>query len=273
MTDDGTAYGAALDILAQQNKLGKFSLDTMALGPAFDAAAVRSALEEAGLRWTTVNDPAKDIARLLADNKIVAVFAGRMEYGPRALGNRSILGSASDSAINNALNAQLNRTEFMPFAPMTRSEDAAACYENIAGAEHAAEFMTITFRCTPYLKQSCPAVVHVDGTARPQLVVKEKNPFIHAIITAYKELTGRPAIINTSFNVHEEPIVCTPQDAIAGFLDSGLDYLYFDTGQLLSFADNHEAALRHHQNKRRNRSQKEENLTNLVDELWKMMPA
>jgi carbamoyltransferase len=235
MTNDGTAHGAALHVLASEGKLKNGRLDSVSAGPAFTGQQIEEALRSAGLRWEKIAKPSEKIAALLANGKTVAVFEGGMEFGPRALGNRSILASASDTAINSKLNARLSRSDFMPFAPMTRLEDAEQCYENISGAEHAAAFMTMTFACTPFMKERCPAVVHVDGTARPQLVAKDKQPFIHAVLSAYKDATGNPALVNTSFNLHEEPIVCSPAEAIESFLKAGLDYLYFDPEILVSF--------------------------------------
>src|SRR5436309_13992533 len=148
-----------------------------------------------------------------------------MEYGPRALGNRSILYHAKEPAVNQWLNTRLGRTEFMPFAPATLYEDRAQCYQRIDGAEFTAQFMTITFDCTPWMIKNSPAAVHVDGTARPQLVTAQSNPSFHRILTEYQRLTGIPSVINTSFNMHEEPIVCSPDDAVRAFLQGNLDYL------------------------------------------------
>jgi len=148
-----------------------------------------------------------------------------MEYGPRALGNRSILYPATDPTVNDWLNKNLNRTEFMPFAPATLYEYREKCYLNVAGAENTAKYMTITFDCTPWMKEHSPAAVHVDGTARPQLVTPESNPSFYKILKEYHKLTGLPSIINTSFNMHEAPIVCTPEDAIVTFQQGHLDYL------------------------------------------------
>jgi carbamoyltransferase len=132
---------------------------------------------------------------------------------------------AREPEVNQWLNKRLGRTEFMPFAPVTLMEDAARCFHGISGAEHAAEFMTITFDCTPWMREQCPAAVHVDGTARPQLVRREVNPGYYAIVEEYAKLSGIPCLINTSFNMHEEPIVCTPADAVRAFLDGKLDAL------------------------------------------------
>ena len=167
----------------------------------------------------------KRIAELLTSGKIVAHFNGRMEYGPRALGNRTIMYHAKDPDVNLWLNTQLGRTEFMPFAPATLYEERERCYKNIQGAEHTAQFMTITFDCTDFMLEHCPAAVHVDGTARPQLVAQEANPRFYNIIKEYHKLTGNPSIINTSFNMHEEPIVCTPKDAVRAFVLGNLHYL------------------------------------------------
>ena len=119
------------------------------------------------------------------------------------MGNRSILASATDPEINLTLNAKLNRTEFMPFAPINRIEDAEQLYQNINQVLHAAKFMTVTVNCTKKMKTACPATVHIDGTARPQLISRNQNPLAYDILTHYQEICGKPALVNTSFNIHE----------------------------------------------------------------------
>lgn len=268
MTDDGTAMGAALHVLAKEGRLKRSKIHSMALGPDFNEQQIEAVLAARKVNWKRLDHPAEQLGTLLAQGKIVAMFEGGMEFGPRALGNRSIIASASDADINRRLNRQLNRTEFMPFAPMTLIEDAENCYLNIEGIKHTAEFMTITANCTDDMREQCPAVVHIDGTARPQLVDKQYFPFLHEVIATYKRLSGRPAIVNTSFNIHEEPIVCSPDDAIDGFLEAGLDYLYLHPGYLLNFAENHEVALMHLQAKRATPSRKSVALSYLNDELF-----
>jgi carbamoyltransferase len=113
----------------------------------------------------------------------------------------------------------------MPFAPATLYEERHRCYENIHGAELPAQFMTLTFACTDFMKHTCPAAVHVDGTARPQLIRREANSSFYQIVREYYQLSGIPSVINTSFNMHEEPIVNSPKDAIRAFLQGNLDYL------------------------------------------------
>jgi carbamoyltransferase len=141
------------------------------------------------------------------------------------LGNRSVLYPARDPEVNQWLNHQLGRTEFMPFAPAALASEAGRLFKNLSGCERTAEFMTITFDCTDEMIRQCPAAVHVDGTARPQLVSDRTNPSFCKIVEGYYASTGIPAVINTSFNMHEEPIVCSPDDAIRAFLLGNIDYL------------------------------------------------
>jgi len=194
-------------------------------GPEFSNAELRAALEEDGLAFSEPADMARHVAEEIHAGRVVARFDGRMEYGPRALGNRSILYHGRDPNVNQWLNKRLGRTEFMPFAPVTLWEQRHRCYHGLAGAEHTAEFMTVTFDCTDWMKAICPAAVHVDGTARPQLLRREVNPGYYDILAEYERISGNPCMINTSFNMHEEPIVCTPRDAVRAFLDGRIDGL------------------------------------------------
>ena len=224
MGDGGCASGAAF-LAFDRKVLVTEQLDNAYLGPDFDDQEIEHALQVAGVEFERFDIVEPEIAKHLADNRIVARFNGRMEYGPRALGNRSILYPAGDPEINLWLNHQLGRTEFMPFAPAALLEEAPRLFLNTAGCEKTAEFMTITFDCTDEMKQMCPAAVHIDGTARPQLVSAESNASFHSILTHYNKLTGIPSVINTSFNMHEEPIVCSPTDAVRAFLDGRIDIL------------------------------------------------
>lgn len=271
MTDDGTALGAAWHVLSKRPEFDPKPLTSMYLGPSYTQAEIVQLLQSEGVRYTQPEKAAEVVAQKIADGKVVAVFQGAMEFGPRALGNRSILAQASRNDINQNLNKRLNRTEFMPFAPMTRVEDAARCYLNIEPVLHAAEFMTVTVDCRPEMQEKCPAVVHVDGTARPQLVSAQSNPLIHAIITHYVGIADRPAIVNTSFNIHEEPIVCSPLDALKGFFESGLDYLYLDGGLLIDFAENKEVALRYLQHKLAEPGAKVQAQSDLLKEQMRLM--
>ena len=195
------------------------------LGPDYSDAEIRQELEKEDVEATRYDDVEAEIARLLSNNAIVARFNGRMEYGPRALGNRTILYQPTDPTLTVWLNESLQRTEFMPFAPVVMAEHAERCFVGLKGAEDTARFMTITFDCTEWMAENCPAVVHIDNTARPQLVSLDDNPSMYRILENYHRITGLPVLINTSFNMHEEPIVCSPYDAIRAFKLGHLDYL------------------------------------------------
>ena len=223
MGDGGCGTGLALH-LSWPGGAGEPIRDVY-LGPEFSDAEIRRELERHGLPFGEPADLPSEIARRVHGGQVIARFAGRMEYGPRALGNRSILYHAREPEVNQWLNKRLGRTEFMPFAPVTRWEARHRCYNRLAGAEHTAQFMTITFDCTDWMKRACPAAVHVDGTARPQLIRRETNPEYYRILEEYEKLSGIPCLINTSFNMHEEPIVCTPADAVRAFLQGQLDGL------------------------------------------------
>jgi carbamoyltransferase len=224
MGDGGCGTGAALLQFASEGGIPD-PLTDVYWGPCYAEPQIEDALQRAQLPFDRYSPIEPKVGQLIAAGKVVARFNGRMEYGPRALGNRSILYHTKEPDVNQWLNQRLGRTEFMPFAPATLFEHRHECYRHIGGAEHAAQFMTVTFDCTERMKRESPAAVHVDGTARPQLVTAEGNPSFHRIISEYHQLTGIPSVINTSFNMHEEPIVCSPDDAIRAFLQGNLDYL------------------------------------------------
>ncbi len=229
MPDDGMPVGAALGLyheLAGEKYDPEFvAMPHVYLGPKYSNDAIKADLDKENIEAVFFEDIETKIAGLLADNAIIARFNGRMEYGPRALGNRTILYGPTDPTITFWLNESLQRTEFMPFAPVVMAEHMDKCFVNMKGAENTARFMTITFDCTDWMAENCPAVVHVDNTARPQLVSPADNPSMYRILEEYYKLTGLPVLINTSFNMHEEPIVCSPYDAIRAFKLGHLDYL------------------------------------------------
>jgi carbamoyltransferase len=224
MGDGGTGTGAAF-LASREFLKEREAYQTVYFGPDYPDSVLVRELQAAGLAFEYIVPIEPVVARLIHDGNVVARFNGRMEYGPRALGNRSILYHATEPEVNQWLNQRLGRTEFMPFAPATLFQERHRCYENMDGAEYAAQFMTITFDCTEFMKRTCPAAVHVDGTARPQLIRQEANPSFYHIVREYYHLSGIPSVINTSFNMHEEPIVNSPQDAIRAFLQGNLDYL------------------------------------------------
>jgi carbamoyltransferase len=136
-----------------------------------------------------------------------------------------MLARPTEGRINDWLNQRLDRSEFMPFAPSVLAEQADEVFLDVGKARHSAEFMTITFDVRPEWRERIPAVVHVDGTARPQLVRRDINPRYHQLISAYYALSGIPLVLNTSFNVHEEPIVCAPGEALRAFAERRVDAL------------------------------------------------
>jgi carbamoyltransferase len=228
MSDCGMGIGAALAAHYAREPRPKTEtrcLDTVYLGPSYSEDEIVEALERDAVDFTRTQNLEAEVAALLSQGAVVARFDGRMEYGPRALGNRTIMYQPTDPSVNDWLNEALGRTEFMPFAPAVLDGEAERCFLGYDGAQRTARFMTITFNCTDWMKEACPGVVHVDGTARPQIVRAEDNPGFHRIISEYRRLTGLPMIINTSFNMHEEPIVCTPGDAVRAFSLGHLDYL------------------------------------------------
>src|SRR5262249_33940092 len=145
-----------------------FEIPTVYLGPAYDDVEIAEALREEGIPYRTLSeeDRPRAVAEMLTAGHVVGWYQGRMEYGPRALGNRSILATATDPAINKVLNDRLQRTEFMPFAPVTIDSCAAKCFDGWQPDQVSSRFMTICYRATPLVTERCPAVVHVDGTAR-----------------------------------------------------------------------------------------------------------
>jgi carbamoyltransferase len=229
MDDGGLSVGSALAAQAEQPGFDPVAmiqpLANVYYGPGYDEREIERAVQAAGVLASYEPDIHRRAAELLAQGRVVARFTGRMEYGPRALGHRSILYQTTDPTVNDWLNDHLHRTEFMPFAPATLVDQAPLYYEGVAGAEDPARFMTITFNCTARMQRESPGVVHVDGTARPQIIDRDTAPDFDQILRAYHELTGLPSLINTSFNMHEEPIVCTPGDALRSFQQGNLDYL------------------------------------------------
>ncbi|MBW2662683.1 MAG: hypothetical protein JRD93_12005 [Deltaproteobacteria bacterium] len=230
MSDEGLAVGAAYACLQKKARINfrgnnLVQMPDIYLGPGFSDDEIKASLERGGLSFTFCQDIEGNIAKLLVEGYIVARFNGKMEYGPRALGNRSILYHPNDKSVNDWLNKNLKRTEFMPFAPAVLAEEVDKCFINYKGAEQTARFMTITFHCTEWMQKNCSGVVHLDNTARPQIVIEKENPSYYKIINEFYKLTGVPVIINTSFNIHEEPIVCTPDDAVRAFKIGHLDYL------------------------------------------------
>ena len=199
----------------------------MYLGSASNDAEIEAALKDSGLEWRKL-EPGEKISLtldLIEKDHIIGWFQGRMEYGPRALGARSIIYHPKDASVNDWLNHRLHRSEFMPFAPVTTIELASKCFIGWKPDDIASRFMTVCYDCTETFAKLCPAVVHVDNTARPQVVRREDLPDYYDLITGYHQRTGIPCLINTSFNDHEKPIVRTPADAVESMKLGNVDDL------------------------------------------------
>ena len=231
MGDDGLSLGAALLALKEGQSNVPLSecgnLRHVYLGPCYSDEQIKAALEEAGedIEWERVDDVETRIARLIHNGGIVGRFNGAMEWGPRALGNRSILVRPTDNSINDALNVRLHRTEFMPFAPSVLDYRAKDYFIDYDDSHIAADFMTVTYDVYPERQEEIEAVVHVDGTARPQVIHQDTNPSFHKILREYEILSGLGLLVNTSFNIHEEPIVSSPEDALRALRDGAVDVL------------------------------------------------
>ncbi|HDK25834.1 MAG TPA: carbamoyl transferase [Candidatus Atribacteria bacterium] len=230
MGDGGLAVGAAYAVWAEKlldngHLPTSYRLDNVYFGQEYSNEEIEDALNKAGLKAKYSNNVEQAVAQFVKDKKVVGWFNGKMEYGPRALGNRSILADPTDASINIWLNKRLKRTEFMPFAPSILDTAASEFYINYEKAKYPAKFMTITFDTTAEAIKKAPPTVHVDNTTRPQVVDKITNPSYYKILQIYEEIKGLPLFINTSFNMHEEPIVCSPEDAIRALKTGAVDVL------------------------------------------------
>ena len=221
--DDGVCLGAALaPYLDSRGKLPVRKMRHAYLGPASTDAEIEKILQTYKVRSSRQADPAAVAAEMLANGKILGWFQGRMEFGPRALGNRSILADPRDPEMNAKVNNAVKFREWWrPFAPSMLAEVADRYLES--GTD--SPFMILTAQVKPEKRSVIPSVTHVDGSARPQTVECDINPLYWRLINEFSERTGVPVVMNTSFNLRGEPIVCTPTDAIRTFFSSGMDAL------------------------------------------------
>jgi len=225
--DDGIAIGAALyGHVAIQKKPRSFVMNHAYLGVAYSDDEARAAAEKLLVRLQTItthsNDVCRDAAKLLSEGQIFGWFQGRSEFGPRALGNRSILADPRKPEMKDQLNSRVKfRQAFRPFAPIVIAERAA---EVFVGDEES-PYMLVAKQVRPEWKDRIPAIVHVDGTARVQTVRREHNERLYQLLTEFDKITGVPVLLNTSFNIRGQPIVETPREAVECFLSTGIDCL------------------------------------------------
>jgi carbamoyltransferase len=229
--DDGCALGAAL--FAQKLHDPGFKPRKMTVplwGPEFGEDEIAQALEEqVDCDWAkaeSFDELCQEVAERLASGEIVAWFQGRMEFGPRALGSRSILADPRDPGMRDRVNSLVKKREnFRPFAPVVTSEAARRYFDIALGEEDSFAHMLYVTQVLPAYRQKLPAITHIDGSARVQTVSEQDNPRLWKLLKAFERVTGLPMVLNTSFNVRGEPIVCTPREAINTFRNAHLDAL------------------------------------------------
>jgi carbamoyltransferase len=230
--DDGAALGAALYEAARAGKIENTRFPTPFLGPAHSAREIDAALREFDGKvevtaYSTLEETCAAAARLIADGRVIAWYRGRMEFGPRALGHRSILADPSGPEMRDRINAMVKMREaFRPFAPAVALEQAHGWFEMPAGME--LPYMITTVDVRPEFRAQLPAITHVNGSARVQTVSGKDNPEFHALLKAVGKITGREMVLNTSFNVKGQPIVNTPREALCTFLGTGIEYLFLE---------------------------------------------
>lgn len=225
-SDAGTAIGAASFVAAENNQAID-KLQHVYLGPKYTTEQCIQACEQHSNqpKWQKLTNVTEQTAQILAEGNPVAWFQGRMEFGPRALGNRSILGDPSKAKIADRINAQIKyRERWRPFCPSILDTVA----EDLLQTDHPSPYMTFTFKVADSWKPRVPEVVHEDGTARAQIVTQESNPRYYDLIKHLGEKTGNPVILNTSLNRRGEPMVCSPEDALNMFYGSDLQYLVME---------------------------------------------
>ncbi|WP_280356774.1 carbamoyltransferase family protein [Nocardia otitidiscaviarum] len=230
-SDTGVVIGAAVHTWLRHGAPGAgrtVPSVTPYLGPEFGDAAIESALREFGDRvsWTSLDDGeiVDEVAKLLTEKVVVGWYEGRLEHGPRALGHRSILANPRFPDIKDVINTRVKHREpFRPFAPIVLESDAPAIFD--MGRKTRSPYMTFVFDVRPEFRDLIPGATHVDGTSRVQTITDHDTPRLAALLRRFTALTDVPCLINTSFNVAGEPIVCSPADALNCFLGTEIDYL------------------------------------------------
>jgi carbamoyltransferase len=230
--DDGSALGAALSRALDAGEVRNRRFSVPFLGPAYGPERIESALQAFGdsikvTRFANLEETCAEAARRIANGHVLAWYRGRMEFGPRALGNRSILADPGRPEMRDRINAMVKMREaFRPFAPAVTLEQVDQWFDVAPNTELPYMIVTVDVR-EPYRSQ-LPAITHVNGSARAQTVSRAGNPDFHALLKAVGETSGREMVLNTSFNVKGQPIVNTPEEAIETFLATGIDFLFLE---------------------------------------------
>jgi len=224
--DAGSALGAAMIVAQNSGDNPRFKMKHVRWGPKFSPSEVKKILDEAGVKFSKPKSIEKTTAEAIARGKIVAWFNGRMEVGPRALGARSILADPSKARMKDLINARVkHRDPWRPFCPSIIEETSHQYLDGLSEKQEESAFMTVAYQVFENRRKKIPAVIHVDGSTRPQTVNRNIDRKYHNLIKIVGDKTGVPVILNTSLNIKGEPIVCTPHDALRCFSSSGLDAL------------------------------------------------
>ncbi|MBT4652560.1 MAG: hypothetical protein HN981_02910 [Candidatus Pacebacteria bacterium] len=232
-SDAGASMGAALYVTAQKDKHPiQWKKFNPYLGPGYSWYEIEKTLKKMNISYTFFKDKkklTKNVAKKIKNQKVIGWFQGRMEWGPRALGNRSILADATTTEMRDIINAKVKKREmFRPFAPVILEEYTEKYFESDKNLSVSAKYMLMVYPFKEIGKKQVPAVTHVDGSGRLQTLARKDNKLYYELIEEYEKITGVPIIINTSFNVRGEPIVCSPEDAVNCFLHTDIDYLVID---------------------------------------------
>lgn len=225
--DAGTALGAAMMVDVEQRgaKERRFVMDHAYWGPEFTDEEIEKFLKWTKVPYRKMENIAQETAAILAEDKVIGWFQGRMEFGPRALGSRSILASPINAEMQARLNEIKDREDFRPVAPVVLEEDAPVWFENASFSP----FMLFVYNVINEKADEIPAVRHVDGTARIQTINRDQHSLYYDLLHEFKKMTGVPVLVNTSFNTRGEPVVCTPRDAIECFWTSPFDALVINS--------------------------------------------
>jgi carbamoyltransferase len=230
MGDDGICAGAVYHKLLNEDGFSSSPIKSLYLGPNLSNQTMFADLEKKGFKIEQIDKTEtlyETIVNLLANEQVIALARGRAEFGPRALGNRSILLTPDSRKLSESLNNRLGRNDFMPFAPIIASNLAKKCLRDYNPSQFSSRHMVTTYNVTPEFQKNSPAVVHIDGSVRPQVVFKEDNHFLYELLNRWHQKTGKLSLINTSYNMHESPIASLEKDVISTFEANSVDCLLF----------------------------------------------
>jgi carbamoyltransferase len=221
--DAGISLGAAW-LASKTSDISPIQTNDTYLGSSYSDEEIETILKISNLNYSFSQNVSKEAAEAINQNKVIGWFQGRMEFGPRALGNRSILANPTSPEMQSIVNEKIKfRESFRPFCPSVLEEDAHLYFE---GKQVLSPYMTITYKVKNEVISKIPSVTHIDKTARIQTVNQNQNPLFYNLLFELKKMNGHGVVMNTSFNLSHEPIVCNPRDAIATFFASGMDVLF-----------------------------------------------